>query len=77
MAFSGENFISSYIEYKKVFLLFLFFGMRACVGITTYIAGVVWVLQNLHRVLLVQFDQLQDLGQQRHDVNIEYGQDFI
>ena len=77
MAFSGENFISSYIEYMKVFLLFLFFGMRACVGITTYIAGVVRILQNLHRVLLVQFDQLQDLGQQRHDVNIEYGQDFI
>ena len=51
--------------------------MRACVGITTYIAGVVRVLQDLHRVLLVQFDQLQDLGKQRHDVNIEYGQDFI
>ena len=51
--------------------------MRACVGITTYIAGVVGVLQDLHRVLLVQLDQLQDLGQQRHDVNIEYGEDFI
>ena len=76
MAFSGENFISSYIEYT-IFLLFLFFGLRACVGITTYIAGVVRILQDLHRVLLVQFDQLQDLGQQRHDVNIEYGQDFI
>ena len=76
MAFSGENFISSYIEYMKVFFI-VSFGMRACVGITTYIAGVVWVLQDLHRVLLVQFDQLQDLGQQRHDVNIEYGQDFI